>query len=290
MIRENQELKSIRRTKVKSIRNILKEEENQAHAEALQKGLKYKGFGYWMDPQTGETKYKTVGNELVPIDPKELEDQQKQSQEQQMGMGGMPEQSPEGMSFDSFKDQEGMPKGTGENILGVSKTGEAKGPNPDNMAWDPGPDGDTFVGGQQLAQWNVPPKDSFVGKKNYYKWTAGPDGDNFKTRTYDDLKKEFIGNHDEKQRDIDAAAGRGYGAGEAGPVEPYTTRESFEPHAIDNCDGADDMRYIALMNEYYRLRYDHSDSYEAQKMYDSAMFLFLKGDVSLNAKIYCEAQ
>ena len=40
----------------------------KAHKEAIAMGLKYGGFGYWKDPQTGETKFKTVDDQLVPVE------------------------------------------------------------------------------------------------------------------------------------------------------------------------------------------------------------------------------
>ena len=67
--------------------------------------------------------------------------------------------------------------------------GLKQGSNDDEGRWEPGPDGDNFVNDQTLKDVNKPPKDSFVGKTNYYGWTAGPDGDNMTTLTMDDMLK-----------------------------------------------------------------------------------------------------
>ena len=39
--------------------NEAEEEHGRAHGQAMQQGLKYRGFGYWEDPTTGEVKFKT---------------------------------------------------------------------------------------------------------------------------------------------------------------------------------------------------------------------------------------
>ena len=41
----------------------------QAHRQAVQMGLKYKGFGYWVDPSSGQVTHKTENDQLVPVDP-----------------------------------------------------------------------------------------------------------------------------------------------------------------------------------------------------------------------------
>ena len=51
--------------------HFLENKGERAHREAIAMGLQYKGFGYWADPQTGEAKYKTVNDQLVPVDPDE---------------------------------------------------------------------------------------------------------------------------------------------------------------------------------------------------------------------------
>ena len=55
---------------MKKLGNLLNEVKGEkAHREAVAMGLKYKGFGYWVDPSTGETKYKTENDQLVAVDP-----------------------------------------------------------------------------------------------------------------------------------------------------------------------------------------------------------------------------
>ena len=55
---------------MKSLNKILNEVKGeQAHKQAVAMGLKYKGFGYWVDPKTGETKFRTVHDKLVPVEP-----------------------------------------------------------------------------------------------------------------------------------------------------------------------------------------------------------------------------
>ena len=56
---------------MKSFRQLSEEKGEKAHREAIAMGLKYKGFGYWADPQTGQTKYKTQNDQLVPVDPEQ---------------------------------------------------------------------------------------------------------------------------------------------------------------------------------------------------------------------------
>ena len=54
---------------MRSFNNILKEtEDNPAHKQAVGMGLKYRGFGYWEDPTTGDVKYKTEGEQLVKVE------------------------------------------------------------------------------------------------------------------------------------------------------------------------------------------------------------------------------
>ena len=55
--------------RLKSFQKLCEVKGEKAHREAVAMGLKYKGFGYWADPQTGETKYKTVNDQLVEVEP-----------------------------------------------------------------------------------------------------------------------------------------------------------------------------------------------------------------------------
>ena len=274
---------------MKSVKRLLNEVKGEkAHKQAIEMGLKYKGFGYWADPTTGETKYKTVNDELQEVDAEQESDK---AEGQPEGMPGMPgqEPGPEGpQGFQQFAQQaqNQLPTGTGENVLGISPDGEANGPNPDNAAWEPGPDGDTFVNGQDMAAWNVPEVDSFVGRSNYYNWKAGADGDNFKTMSYDDIKKAVqsksqTSEYDQKYASQDKIKDK------QPPAEPMPMMpESVEP--ISALEGTDDRQYLAYMNAYRTACQDPDDGYMAEKMYNAAMMLCVRGDVSMGAKCFFE--
>lgn len=49
--------------------NLVEKKGEKAHREAEAMGLKYKGFGYWVDPNTGEVTHKTEGDQLVAVEP-----------------------------------------------------------------------------------------------------------------------------------------------------------------------------------------------------------------------------
>ena len=54
---------------MKTFQSIQEERGEKAFKQAIAMGLKYSGFGYWKDPQTGETKFKTENDTLVPVEP-----------------------------------------------------------------------------------------------------------------------------------------------------------------------------------------------------------------------------
>ena len=145
----------------------------KAHRDAVAMGLQYKGFGYWADPQTGEAKYKTVNDNLVPVEPDVESDLYKGDEEgegppAEGGAGGQ-------MAVPGGAAAGALPPaaGTGEGINGPVDGMDAQAPK--NSGWEAGPEGDTCVGGQEPADV---PTDVFVGKTNYIDWTAGPDGSN----------------------------------------------------------------------------------------------------------------
>ena len=179
---------------MKYIRTVLKEEKGEkAHREAEAMGLKYKGFGYWVDPSTGEVTHKTEGDQLVAVEP------DVSTEKAGKEMGGPEAGTPSG----SFQNQTGMgssfgthmnkqnPTGMGTNVLSAPEPGQET-PNPDAGRWQPGPDGDNMVKGQKKGEKDEMPKDTFVGKTNYYQWTAGSDGDNYKTMSFDDMMKKVL--------------------------------------------------------------------------------------------------
>ena len=53
---------------MKTFQSIQEERGEKAYKQAIQMGLKYGGFGYWKDPQTNETVYKTENDTLVPVE------------------------------------------------------------------------------------------------------------------------------------------------------------------------------------------------------------------------------
>ena len=53
---------------MKTFKMLQEERGEKAFKQAISMGLQYSGFGYWKDPQTGETKYKTENDTLVPVE------------------------------------------------------------------------------------------------------------------------------------------------------------------------------------------------------------------------------
>jgi hypothetical protein len=151
---------------------FLEKKGEKAHRDAVAMGLQYKGFGYWADPNTGEAKYKTVNDNLVPVEP-DVESDMYKGGDAEGGpamAGAAPQQ---GMVQPGADAAPGGPAiGSGMNIsggLGVDAM------VPQKKGWDAGPDGDTCVDGQPKEEV---PQDTFVGKTNNLNWTAGPDGSN----------------------------------------------------------------------------------------------------------------
>jgi hypothetical protein len=83
-----------------------------------------------------------------------------------------------------------MPGGgqAGAGILGTGEPGAAKVGK--EHGWEPGPDGDTCVGPEAEEPGDVP-EDSFVGRTNFLKWRAGPDGDNINTVSLGMVKEQI---------------------------------------------------------------------------------------------------
>ena len=177
---------------MKNVRAVLNEVKGEkAHKQAIDMGLKYKGFGYWVDPSSGEVTHKTENDQLVPV---ELEQESEKAGKDGPEMAG-------GAASGSFANQDGMgasfgthmnkqnPTGMGTNVLKAPEPGEET-PNPDAGRWQPGPDGDNMVKGQKKRE--PVEKDTFVGKTNYYQWTAGPDGENYKTMSFSDMLQKVL--------------------------------------------------------------------------------------------------
>lgn len=174
--------------RLKSFAALAEEKGEKAHKEAIAMGLKYGGFGYWKDPQTNETKYKTVNDQLVPVEGEESSEL--------AGKGGkdggeQPMAGADGMGGDKRTAGPGatqQPVGPGSEPgrdIGSAEPGQEQAPK--RMRWDPGPDGDHCVDSGQPP--GDIPDDAFVGKTNYYQWTAGPDGTNYMNVSYDNIMK-----------------------------------------------------------------------------------------------------
>ena len=168
---------------MKSFSNFLTERKGEkAHRDAVAMGLKYKGFGYWVDPSTGKVTHKTENDELVPVEPDVESDMWKDKG----GPGGVPgEGGGEGVDGGGGVSAPSLPTvGSGENI-GAAEPGLEQAPK--RLTWEPGPDGDTCVDSAQPKP--ELPTDTFVGKTNYNQWTAGPDGSNYSNVSFDNYTK-----------------------------------------------------------------------------------------------------
>ena len=178
---------------MKNVKGFLSERKGEkAHREAEAMGLKYKGFGYWVDPSTGEVTHKTEGDTLVPVEPDVtagMADKEKEAPGGAAPGGSVANQAGPGGSFGTFMNKQ-LPLGTGTNVQDIGPDGMAQAPNTDEGRWEPGPDGDQMVDGQKKGPGMQIKKDAFVSGPNHYGWTAGPDGDNFTTMTVDQIMKK----------------------------------------------------------------------------------------------------
>jgi hypothetical protein len=168
---------------MKRFNNFLTEKKGEkAHRDAVAMGLKYKGFGYWVDPATGKVTHKTENDELVPVEPDVESDMWKDKG----GPGGVPGEGGGGsVAGGGGVSVPSLPTvGSGENI-GAAEPGLEQAPK--RLTWEPGPDGDTCVDSAQPKP--ELPADTFVGKTNYNQWTAGPDGSNYSNVSFDNYTK-----------------------------------------------------------------------------------------------------
>tara|TARA_R110002012_G_scaffold118039_1_gene266173 strand:+ start:1562 stop:3496 length:1935 start_codon:yes stop_codon:yes gene_type:complete len=163
---------------MKTLKQIQEERGEKAFKQAMQMGLKYGGFGYWKDPHTGETTYKTENDVLVPVESDEGESELAGKGEDQSteSPGG-------GLGINKLLNKvSGEP---GEGILGSGQPGGQK-----ERGWRPGPEGDNCVNDEDQPTPQYP-KDGFVGRTNYMKWRAGPDGDNITTTSVEKMMEEI---------------------------------------------------------------------------------------------------
>ena len=164
----------------------------KAHKEAEQLGLKYKGFGYWVDPRSGQVTHKTEGDNLIPVEP-DVETEK---------WSGDPEAASGGAGGAMAPGAPPMPApGAGQDI-GTAEPGLEQAPK--RMSWEPGPDGDTCVDPAQPKPEIE--KDVFVGKTNYSQWTAGADGTNFtNATTFDQYSKVAMEHLVVEEEEVDSA-------------------------------------------------------------------------------------
>ena len=196
---------------MKNFQNFLTEKKGEkAHKEAIAMGLQYKGFGYWVDPNTGETKFKTENDRLVPVDPEMESEMYKDDGE---GGGAPPERGPGGgMSYGQMMGVQNTMQpqiNAGENLGDAPPPGAEQAPN--EKGWIAGPDGDHCVDSE-----NPPgqiPQDSFVGRHNSLGWIAGPDGSYFpaKPNLNEEEESSIKYNPDRKQHAHNVGRRRRFG-------------------------------------------------------------------------------
>ena len=174
---------------MKYFSQFLPEKDANTQEQAKQLGLAYKGFGYWADPRTGKVTHKTKDKNLVPVSPEEA--QRADNKSDQSIVGKAKRYSPETTKIDKLMQGLGTMVGpAGEN--NAQAPGDQPAPPPANapagfnqgQGWDPGPDGDDCVSGEEPTPVGVTP-DSFVKKmSNARDWTSGPDGDNIMNTSF----------------------------------------------------------------------------------------------------------
>jgi len=179
---------------MKTFKSLQEERGEKAYKQAISMGLKYGGFGYWKDPQTNETVYKTENDTLVRVEPRDESELAAKGgpdagggRPDPMAGGGMPGQGMMGAGGMLQMPGAGgaMP---GAGILGAPEAGAEQVDK--DRSWEPGPDGDTCVGPDSEDSGKVP-EDSFVGRTNFLKWRAGPDGDNMNTISLGVVKEQI---------------------------------------------------------------------------------------------------
>ena len=167
---------------MKQLKSYLYERKGEkAHREAEAMGLQYKGFGYWVDPNSGQVTHKTEGDTLVPVSPDVETDKWKGDGEEAGAPGGGKGQQRE------KGDKQTPPAGIG---IGQAMPGQEQKPR-DLGKWEPGPDGNTCVGDQPTPE--KPQSDAYVRKTNYYNWTAGADGSNFSNVSFSQMFQGMLG-------------------------------------------------------------------------------------------------
>ena len=239
---------------MKTFKQLSEERGEKAFKQAIAMGLKYGGFGYWKDPQTNETVYKTENDTLVKVEPRE---------ESELAAKGGPDAGggrPDGMGGAGMPGGGGMAGAggilnmrgggnpmAGMGIQGAPMPGQEQAPKEDG--WEPGPDGDTCVGPEGLPPGKIP-QDSFVGRTNFLKWKAGPDGSNITNVSLGEIKEQIAEAEDDTRRSVDAQGIRRQLIGK----EPVKSRQRGL--------GTRTMQQGA--NAAYRLEQDHPTIFQKQ--------------------------
>jgi hypothetical protein len=172
------------------------QENAKAQEKAKMLGLAYSGFGLWKDPKTGKVTYKTDGDDLVPVKPGEdltmadgetdPDDPMKRSKRpEDDAMKGLGMEAGSGIGPASDEGAE-MPSDQSDPTAAGIPSDFNQG-----QGWEPGPDGDNCVNGEEPEPEGVAP-DAFVRRGlNDKTWTSGPDGSNYTT---EEMINELFGN------------------------------------------------------------------------------------------------
>ena len=230
---------------MKSFRQLSEEKGEKAHREAIAMGLKYKGFGYWADPATGETKYKTQNDQLVPVDPEQESELYKGGKDGDMA-------SPDGQGRPGMAGPGGMmsmsPMGGGMGGQNIGMAGGAPAEKPqEEDGWEAGPDGDTCVGDPNNKP-GVITKDVFVGKTNYMQWQAGPDGSNaVELGALKKMVEEFFIEKTDKDGWSD-----GLGSNQDGPTRAKKVAKAVRGHKVSPM-GSDTTNFQAYVKQVWEL-------------------------------------
>ena len=177
---------------MKRFGSLLKEVKGEkAHKQAVEMGLKYKGFGYWVNPTTGQVEYKTENEQLVPVEP----DVEAEKAGKDPDAAGMAAPGGAGMAAPAAPGAMGLAKIQQAAQAAGEPLGDAPEPGEEQVAqdlgWESGPEGDTCVNDQEKP--DSIPVDTFVGKQNNQNWAAGPDGSNYTTVEREDMFTEETG-------------------------------------------------------------------------------------------------
>ena len=166
---------------MKRFGKFITEKESDAHKEAMAAGLKYAGFGRYVD-RDGKLKARTQDGQLVFVnDTAEIEDDGLKDQEATKALAGPEAEDQQPMA--SPGDAIGL---AGGNVSPFEE---------DEIGWESGPEGDTCVGDEPKPTDLKP--DTWAPKFNNPKWLSGPDGSNYTNpvaeETLNEIKADWPG-------------------------------------------------------------------------------------------------